>query len=87
MNNELVEQNEIVESLDDSFIILRSFLTSSINDAYSRHAGRLRDEQKNLIILESKLEACYEQSLIPFIERHDGEYLITQSIMHDLEKE
>ena len=84
--HELVEQNEILESLDDSFIILRSFLTSSINDAYSRHAGRLRDEQKNFIILESKLDACCEQSLIPFIERHEGEYLITQSIMHELRK-
>ena len=77
------EQRDAVdESTEKTVFELRAFLMNKINDAYSKNKRFDFEPSKESVI--SKLDYCLKHNLIPFIDEHEGNIIITIDIMKEL---
>ena len=93
----IYEQMSIVEeNTEQAFFEIRSFLMKQITEAYSRHIGRIYNNEKDpdpkiAIDFKTRLNFCLSNKLIPYLHEHTRresveEIIITHDILAELKR-
>ena len=83
--DEIIEEDQLVESKEDSHLILRGFFINRINEIYNKF--RDRDMSSSLKPLSHRLGFCLTNNLIPYMNINDkSELLITSDIIQELRR-